>query len=175
MYLEEISKDKHLFALADYPVVAVYDDSFYLRNDYDVLSTGQRHYLIKFFDKLGFRQKTGKTLVKDNITVHLPKPQSNLATSAFDKKYLSADPFNLYCLTPTQFAEVLFYDHQRLGEIELLQRLKSLIDKCPFNIEWLRDISYSCPIEPITKLHFQTISEYQQQVVAKTFKMKKPL
>ncbi|WP_163930024.1 hypothetical protein [Paraferrimonas sp. SM1919] len=170
-----VTKDKNLFSMPEYSLITVYDDNFFVRNDYDILSQGQRQYLIHFFTKHGFTQKTGKTLANQAYTVHFPTPSANLAVSAFDNKYLHYDSHHQYCITPTQFAEVLFYDHKKVGYYPTIARIKALIETCPFNIEWLRDISYHSEIEQITKNTFPELMDYQKQVIAAKFKRKRAL
>lgn len=170
-----INKDKHLFMIDGLPLITVYDDNFFVRNDYDVLSIGQRNYLIEYFSKLGLQQTSGKTLQNNDITLHIPKPNSNLAVSSFDQQFLSHNGRTFYCVTPTMFAEALF--HLTLGEPpkEVVKTLRRLIKKCPFNIEWLRDVSYHSPIQEITKRTYTDLIEYQAFVVNKRYKSKKAL
>ena len=175
MNYSDINTDKNLFSLPDYPLVTVYDDNFFVRNDYDVLSRGQRNYLVQFFLKQGFKQKTGKTMVNEAISVHFPIPQSNLAVSGFEARFLTSDPLILYCVTPTQFAEVIFYDAGRLGEEQAIAHLQTLIQKCPYNIEWLRDISFHSEIETLTAQYFNELMVYQREGVENKFKRKKAL
>lgn len=172
MDIQQINSDKHLFALAELPLITVYDDNLFLRNDYDVLSLGQRNYLIKFFAKFGFKQKSGRLLSDGTSNIHLPRPNANLAVSAFEAQFLTVEQGQYYCVTPTQFAEALFYRQPDSSVIPLLQQL---INKCPFNIEWLRDISYRSDIEQITKQTFELLTEYQAKVVKEKFAMKRSL
>jgi hypothetical protein len=172
MDYESINWDKHMYAVSELPLITVYDDNYFLRNDYDVLSIGQRNYLINFFAKSGFIQKTGKRLTKDEVNIHLPRPHHQLAQSSFDEIYLHNDGENFYCVTPTQFAEVLFY---RDPNEACLSDVKKLIEKCPFNIEWLRDISYRSKIETITKNSYSELMAFQKEVIERKFKYKKAL
>ncbi len=172
---DAINKDKNLFAIQGLPLITVYDDNFYVRNDYDILSVGQRTYLINYFKKLGFDQVSGKTLQKGEVTIHLPKPNSNLAVSSFDPSFLCSDNKNYYCITPTMFAECLFYKELEQDYMTHLKTLRRLIKKCPYNIEWLRDISYNSTIENITKSTYLDLCEYQKFIVKKRYKNKKAL
>ena len=173
--IHAINKDKNLFALPEYPLITIYDDNWFVRNDYDILSLGQRQYLVKYFTKIGFKQVTGRNLKRDNLTLHFPRPQSNLAISNHLEKFHYCDNKNFYMVTPTEFAEVVFYDLPKLGEERTIAKIKTLINKCPYNIEWLRDISYASPIEKITKKTFNGLMEYQRDVVEKQFKYKRAL
>ena len=170
-----LNRDNNLYALEGLPLITVYDDNFFVRNDYDVLSIGQRKYVISFFESLGFTQKTGKTLVKGSVTIHIPKPNSNLAVSSFDTKFLESDSNNYYCVTPTMFAEALFYKLKDTNYIDIRKVIRRLIKKCPYNIEWLRDVSYHSPIEGITKSSYQDLMDYQSFIVKKRYKKKKAL
>lgn len=172
---KRINKDKNLYAVDGLPLITVYDDNFFVRNDYDVLSLGQRKYVVQFFTKLGFEQTSGKTLKKADVTVHLPAPNSNLAVSSFDKAFLNSDGCNYYCVTPTMFAETLFHKHQSCSYLEILRSIRKLIKKCPYNIEWLRDISYRSSVEGITQSTYQDIVDFQKFIVEKRFKNKKTL
>ena len=170
-----LNKDKNLFAFNDLPIVTVYDDNLFVRNDYDVLSVGQRNYLIQFFSKLGFKQTSGRLLTKGEVKIHLPRPNANLAVSSFESFYLELDGINYYALTPTQTAEVMFHYSLNKPDFELEAGLHKLINKCPFNIEWLRDVSYRSDIEAVTAMMFSSLMEYQTQVIKDKFKMKKAL
>lgn len=171
--IEKITKDKNLYAIAGLPLVTVYDDNHFVRNDYDVLSLGQRNYLLGFFKTLGFKQKSGKLMSDGEKSLHLPRPNNNLATSGFSDDFLVLDEVNYYCVTPTQFAEALF--HKAQSKKEALGSVKSLIEVCPYNIEWLRDISYRSTIEQVTIDTFSELTEFQKQIVSEKFKMKKAL
>lgn len=175
MLYKEINADKNLYSIELLPLVTIYDDNLFVRNDYDVLSIGQRNYLIQFFQQHGFKQKTGKTMINGAKTIHFPKPQSNLAVSAYDDVLKEPNINNFYCLTPTQFAEVLFnllFDKEKAV---VVNAIKSLIDKCPYNIEWLRDVSYRSDIEQITIDTYSELTLYQKEVVEEKFKRKKAL
>lgn len=175
MFYSQINADKHLYSVESLPLVTIYDDNLFVRNDYDVLSIGQRNYLIQFFQQHGFKQKTGKTMTNGEKTIHFPRPQSNLAVSAYDDILKEPDANNLYCLTPTQFAEVLFHTMLQEEQAKLVSAIKALINKCPYNIEWLRDISYHSKIEQVTIDTFSELTQYQKQVIEQKFKKKKAL
>ncbi|MFD2165141.1 hypothetical protein ACFSJY_02600 [Thalassotalea euphylliae] len=172
--IETLNKDKHLYAVAELPLITIYDDNWFVRNDYDVLSPGQRKYMVDFFVKKGFKQKSGRLLNKGDINIHLPKPQRLLAMSGFEDGYLNSSGHELYCVTPTTFAEALFRLYQ--GDFQSqIDAVKLLIDKCPYNIEWLRDISAYSPIEQSTIESFNVLMAYQKAVVAEKFKNKRAL
>ncbi|GLX83790.1 hypothetical protein tloyanaT_00420 [Thalassotalea loyana] len=171
-----INNDKNLYSVDHLPLITVYDDNWFLRNDYDVLSPGQRNYLASFFKQNNFVTKTGKTMSDGRYTVHFPRPQSNLAISAYDAKFIESPQRDIYCLTPTQFAEALFYfGINETGEENIVDNVKALIEKCPYNIEWLRDISYRTPIEQVTIETFNELMAYQKQIIENKFKKKKAL
>lgn len=174
---QEINSNKNLYRITELPLVTVYDDNLFIRNDYDVLSPGQRNYLLAFFSKHGFKQKSGKLMTNGAVNIHFPKPQSNLAVSAFEPRFIDVSNTDLYCVTPTQFAEALFYFcvDGGMSHDELLDELKCLINKCPFNIEWLRDISYHSPIESLTLNTFSELSDYQSAIIEEKFKKKRAL
>jgi len=176
-FKQAIDKDKNLYCRHELPLITVYDDNWFLRNDYDVLSPGQRNYLISFFQKHGFSLATGKTLVKQEVTIHLPRPQANLAISAFDEAFIEPSNTHFHCVTPTQFAEALFYRcANKSGALDtLVEELRTLIETCPYNIEWLRDISYHSPIEQITIDTYSTLMSFQKEVIESKFKKKKSL
>lgn len=171
----EVNKDSNLFAFKGLPLITVYDDNFFLRNDYDLLSIGQRRYLISYFESIGFRQKTGKTLTNGEVTVHIVKPNSNLAVSSYESWFLECDGLNYYCVTPTMLAEALFYKTLPLSYADVRKSVRKLIKKCPYNIEWLRDISYHSPLEDITKNSYQDLTTYQHFIIQKRYKKKKAL
>lgn len=173
--LEQINKDKNLFAIDGLPLITIYDDNFFVRNDYDVLSIGQRTYLIQYFQKLGFKQTSGKVLSNGKVNILLPAPNSNLAVSSFSDALLSNDTSQYYCVTPTLFAETLFHQTLSKDYMTVVKLLRKLIKKCPYNIEWLRDVSYRSDIEQITRNTFDDLTTYQKFIVAKRFKSKKAL
>ena len=157
------------------PLITVYDDNHFVRNDYDVLSFGQRNYVINYFARLGFKQSSGQLLEKSEQHIHIPKPNANLAISSFESHFLKSTRNTYYCVTPTMFAETLFY--QTLGKpyLDVLKTVRKLIKKCRYNIEWLRDISYRSPIEDITKSTYDDLVQYQKFIVTQRFKSKKAL
>ena len=172
--IEQINRDKHLYAVAELPLVTIYDDNWFVRNDYDVLSFGQRQYLVNYFTKQGFVQKRGQLLSGEKVDVHLPKPNRLLAMSGFEQQYLVNQNQDIYCVTPTVFAEALFRLY--LGDQDSqLCAVKALIDKCPYNIEWLRDVSVNTDIEQVTIETYHDLMRYQKRVVEKKFKRKKAL
>ncbi|REL25486.1 hypothetical protein DXX93_02260 [Thalassotalea euphylliae] len=169
-----ILQDKHLYAQSGLSLVTIYDDNWFVRNDYDILSRGQRDYLQTFFHQQGFQQKTGKVMVCDEVELHFPDPKRVLALSSYFPEMLIPNKKELIAVTPTTFAEALFHQIVASGT-DSLDSIKSLIDKCPYNIELLRDISYRTAIEAITKASFDELMRYQQQVIIKKFKRKKAL
>lgn len=177
MFKQAINQDKNLYCRDDLTIVTIYDDNWFLRNDYDVLSPGQRNYLINFFKKQGFVQTSGKILKKGEVIINLPRPQQNLAISAYQTSFIEFSETEIFCVTPTQFAEALFYRAVRQGDSQetLISQLKELIDTCPYNIEWLRDISYHSPIEQLTLDTYALLTAFQKETIELKFKKKKSL
>ncbi len=173
--LDAISQDPHLYASEFYPLLTIYDDNLFIRNDYDVLTPGQRRYIIGFAEKHGFKQTRGTEMSGPAGKLYLPRPASSLACSVFKEVYLTPSTDAWYCITPTGYAETIFHDMYRIGSDEGLVRLKALIDKCPFNIEWLRDISYASPIEEPTKYFYQELMDYQAAVIKQKFRNKRTI
>ncbi len=173
-FIESINKDTNLYAIEELSLITIYDDNWFLRNDYDVLGYGQRKYLIKYFEKHDCKLISGQILQGDNLTIKIPKPSRQLAISTFDQKYLQRQDNSYWCVTPTTFAETLFRMH--LGNEALqLTAVKKLIDHCPYNIEWLRDISIHTEIENITVKTYSELMAYQKDVIEKKFKRKRSL
>ena len=173
-FIESINKDPNLYAIEELSLITIYDDNWFLRNDYDVLGYGQRKYLIKYFEKHRCKLISGQILQGDNLTIKIPKPSRQLAISTFDEKYLQPQENSYWCVTPTTFAETLFKLH-RGNETMQIEAVKLLIDNCPYNIEWLRDISIHSDIEDITVKTYTELMAYQKDVVAKKFKRKRAL
>lgn len=172
--LPAINADKNLYSTEALPLITIYDDNWFVRNDYDVLSIGQRNYLIQFFNKQGFKQKTGTILQSVDKQVVLSKPNNNLAVSNFSAAFIEANDSTWFAVTPTMFAEALFYYAVKNG-LDAEPLVEQLIDVCPYNIEWLRDVSYRTEIEPFTQASFSRLTAYQKAVVDEKFKMKKAL
>lgn len=170
----DICKNKNLYAIDQLPLVTVYDDNWFVRNDYDLLSFGQRKYLIDYFVKQGFTLQSGQLLIKDDESINLLKPNRLLAVSNFQQNFLINNKKNYYCVTPTTFAETLFKLHQG-DTLAQINAVKALISSCPYNIEWLRDISIYSDIEQITLRSFDELMDYQKAVVEEKFKRKKSL
>ena len=166
--------DKHIYAINELPLITVYDDNLFVRNDYDLLSSGQRQHLISFFTSHGFKQISGREMRQEKTKVNFPKPNRMLAQPQFDEAWLNPHEDTIVPVTPTAFAEALFYMIVRRN-IESLDLIKSLIDKCPYNIELLRDISYRTEIESITNSSFKELTDYQKLVIEEKFKRKKAL
>ncbi|MDU0112863.1 hypothetical protein RT723_07595 [Psychrosphaera aquimarina] len=172
---DAIARDNNLFAIAEYPLVTIYDDNLFVRNDYDVLSFGQRKYLINFFSNNGYTQSSGKKLTNLDKTIHFLGPSSNLAVSSFQPEFLNDNKHHAYCVTPTMFAEVICNKWANTNETKALNQLFRLIQTCPYNIEWLRDISYRSEIENFTKFYYPRLLTFQQKTINKKFKHKKAL
>ncbi len=170
-----ITQDKNLYAIEALPLITIYDDNFFVRNDYDVLSIGQRQYLIRFLKNMALNKKVVKPITNGQQTIVITKPNSNLAVSSFEDEFLQLTEDKLFCVTPTMFAEALFYWTLDSEYIEVIKVLRRLIKKCPYNIEWLRDINYRSPIEQISKDSYLDLSNYQKFIVEQRFKSKKAL
>ncbi|TKB45712.1 hypothetical protein [Thalassotalea mangrovi] len=173
--IEKMVADKHIFYLPPLPLITIYDDNFFVRNDYDILSMGQRQYLINFFKAQGFSQKSGKLLTREQLQLHFPKPSHILAQSAFNEDYLSADPHHFYFVTPTTFAETLFQQGLRGINANFIEDIKSLIETCPFNLELVRDINITNQLGPFINQYYRQLERYQKQVIERDFKRKKAL
>lgn len=171
----QLATDKNLYYLPEFSVVTVYDDNFFVRNDYDILSHGQRNYLINFFRAFGFKQKSGKLMTNGSVNIHFPKPKHTLALSAYKPIFNNNAVTDVYAVTPSTFAEVIFYQSLEKGTEWGIKQLKLLIETCPYNIELTRDINYRSPIEQITKEHYKSLLEYQEKVVHDKFRHKKSL
>ncbi|TLU61841.1 hypothetical protein FE810_13565 [Thalassotalea litorea] len=172
---EKVKRDKHMFQLPPLPLLTIYDDNLFVRNDYDILSSGQRQYLIQFFKKLGFQQTSGRLLTKDDVRLHFPKPQHILAQSAFDPQYLTFAKRDYYFVTPTTFAETIFQQGLNGLNENFLSDIHALIDTCPFNLELLRDININNALGPFINRHYTELEQYQRQVIVEKFKNKKAL
>ncbi len=175
MWAELVKNDKHMFMVEALPIITIYDDNLFVRNTYDILSFGQRDYLIKFFKQQGFAVKTGKMMVKDDLKLHFPTPNRLLADSNFSEKFLLLNGQDFYFITPTTFAECLFYMMLEKDEDSIVLLLKALINKCPFNVEYLRDIHYRTRIAKLTNKYFHLLSEYQHSIIEEKFKRKRAL
>lgn len=177
--LQAINSDKNLFVLPELPLITIYDDNFFVRNDYDILSSGQRNYLIKFFTKAGFKQKSGSVMANDTCKLVFPKPNRMLALSDFKPEYLSDKRDIFYFVTPTTFAECLYYlmlqANGQTDEHTSLDKLMLLIDKCPCNLELMRDINIYSDIGKLTQKHYGELVAFQKEIVSQKYKHKRAL
>ena len=87
MEYNKVNADKNLYCVEYLPLITIYDDNWFLRNDYDVLSFGQREYLIRFFEKLGAQLVSGRTMQLNELIIEFPRPQSNLAVSGLSNRF----------------------------------------------------------------------------------------
>lgn len=174
-FAQAIAGDKNLYFLPEFSIVTVYDDNFFVRNDYDILSHGQRNYLINFFKPFGLRQRSGKLMTDGTFNIHFPKPNHALALSAYQPHFNDQATNDVHAVTPSTFAEVIFYESLTKGIEWGLAELKLLIETCPFNIELTRDINYRSPIEELTKTHYQSLLDYQDKIIKQKFRHKKAL
>ena len=172
--VQAINEDKHLFALPEYPLITAYDDFLFLQNDYDTLSRGQRNYLVRFLGGFGFRQTRGTLVTDGELKMHFLKPKI-LAQSSYESRFLTLNGSDFFMVTPTTFAETLFYHALEGQEQEQMEKLATLIDKAPFNMKLLRDISRTKPIESITRRYCDSIVEYQAKVIKEKFNKKRGL
>lgn len=172
--VEHINADAHLFALPEYPLVTAFDDFLFLQNDYDTLSRGQRNYLIRFFSGFGFKQLRG-TLVSDgHINLRFLKPKI-LAQSSYEPQFLQPNETEIFLVTPTTYAETLFYHALEVDEQGQMNKLAQLIDKAPFNMKLLRDISRTKAIESITRRYCDSLLDYQGAIIKQKFHNKRGL
>ena len=174
-FAQAIADDKNLYFLPEFSIVTVYDDNFFVRNDYDILSRGQRNYLINFFKQFGLKQKSGKLMTDGTFNIHFPKPKHTLALSAYQQSFNDKAEQDVHAVTPSTFAEVIFHESLTKGIEWGLTQLKQLIETCPYNIELTRDINYRSPIEELTKSHYQSLVEYQDKIIKQKFRHKKAL
>ena len=177
--IEKIAADKNIYYVPELPLFTVYDDNLFVRNDYDILSRGQRNYVINFFKQFGFKQTSGKLVTDGKTKIHFPKPQRVLALTAHQPQFNDLSHGEFYAVTPSTFAEAIFHASLCKEEGEsidwLIEQLHALINKCPYNIELTRDINYRSPIETITKETFKQLMDYQAEVIERKFKFKKTL
>jgi len=173
--IEKLTQDKNLYYLSEFSVLTVYDDNLFVRNDYDVLSLGQRNYVIDFFKPFGFKQKSGKLVTDGNINLHFPKPKHTLALSAYQSHFNNPAAQDIYVVTPSTFAEVIWHETLIKGVDWGLEQIQLLIKTCPYNIELIRDINYRSPIEALTQTHFKSLQAFQANVIEEKFKFKKAL
>ncbi|HSG63214.1 MAG TPA: hypothetical protein VLA24_17450 [Pseudomonadales bacterium] len=171
--IDAFNTDPHLYASSAYPLLTIYDDNLFVRNDYDVLTPGQRRYIVEFAQKFGFKQTRGTQMTGPLGTLMLPRPASSLACSVFKQDYLTPSNKVWHAVTATGYAETIFYDMPNIGSDEGIIRIKALIEKCPFNIEWLRDISYGSPIAKSTAYFYDELVAYQKMVIDEKFKKKR--
>lgn len=169
-----LNKDKYCFALADYPLLTLYDDNLFLRNDYDVLTTSQRRYIIRFFSNLGFKQKTGRSLINQDCRIEFLKPQY-LAQSAFKPELLRFADNHYYCITPTLFAECIFHTVNTQNESTQMEKLALLMEKAPFNMTLLKDINRTTSIRTLTKQYCDSINAHQKKLIENKFKFRRGL
>lgn len=170
--LLNIDEGKDLFALPPLPLLTVYDDNFFLANDYDILSFGQRRHVQQHLTKQGFKQTSGKTMEHGDLSVLFPKPNHILAQSNFKLAYIDSQSTTLYVVTPTCFGECLFYYFADAQPEVLRTALHQLIDQCPFNIEYLRCVAINSDIEQAVNTFTSSLLEYQAAVIINKFKRK---
>jgi hypothetical protein len=172
--ISALQNDKHIYFEQELPLLTLYDDNLFVRNDYDVLSVGQRNYLINLLKPFGFKQKSGKILTDGNVIIEFPKPNRILAISSYQPEFNEPSDSHFFVVTPSTYAETLFHRYQNDKNV-MLSRIKHLIETCPFNIELIRDINYHSPIETITKETFSELEKFQSEIIEEKFKFKRSL
>ncbi|MDN3652838.1 hypothetical protein QWY77_08685 [Thalassotalea ponticola] len=167
---------KDTFAICDFAMLTIYDDNFFVRNDYDILSLGQRQHLQKHLLGLGFKQSSGKVMQKGNICVEFPTPNRLLSASAFQAEFIAPFRTHAFVVTPTMFAEALCYAavQQPDAELDALElQLKTLIEHCPFNLELWQILAINTSIETPVNSLLPALQQHQAKVISSQFKNKR--
>ncbi|QBY04706.1 hypothetical protein E2K93_10015 [Thalassotalea sp. HSM 43] len=164
---------KDSFAMDGLPLLTMYDDNLFIRNDYDILSLGQRKHLQTHLKNIGFTQVTGKIMRRESTEVEFPKPNHMLSQSGFKPHFIDTTSEKINIITPTMFAECLCYLKLQDGTLDLQQQLQALIDTCPFNIELLQILAINTDFEQTINRLAGSLTAYQTDVIERKFKRKR--
>ena len=163
--LDELNQDKNFVYIA-YPdsILSVFDHTNYDRSDLEILSVPQRKYTERKLKKFGYKFKTGRVLISKDYSqkFRIPK-QSIISSNPYDiLRYEKRDDGDIYILTPTQAACYILTHYE---SVELLQRLKSLIEKQPVNLKKIYDHSRFEKTKDSYYRIYRELQNYQDDLV----------
>lgn len=172
--ISKLNLDKYIFCHPKINLITVYDHYIYLRNDYDNLSHSQRNYVITRLKKFGYLQKSGKTMVHSD--------DSKFSKIVFsDSPSLGVNPLialeriynlnDIFVVTPSTYA--LFLLASQLTPQDKIEGIKSLISKCPINIEQIRDFTQNTESSRFLDQNYALLNSFQKEVIEKKFKGRK--
>lgn len=134
MNFDDIDKDKFLFYDEKIPLITIYDDWFYSRNDYDHLCPNQRNYLDRFLQDQGFQRKSGQCYEKDQLSIGIIKSQS-LGVSPLEEIKRSLQKYDYLVVSPMGYYLYVLNSNSDQSV------LKELAQKCPINLLQAKDLS----------------------------------
>jgi len=139
--LDELGQDKNfVYITSPDNILSVFDHTNYDRSDLEILSVPQRKYTEKKLKKFGYKFKTGRVLISNEYTqkFRIPK-QSIISSNPYDiLRYEKRDDQDIFILTPTQAACYIITHYE---SVQLMQKLKALIEKQPVNLKKIYDHS----------------------------------
>ena len=172
--LKKLNLDKYIFCHPKINLITIFDHYIYLRNDYDSLSASQRNYLIRKLKTLDYQQKSGKILENCSKPAEPKIVFSNSPSLGvnplieLDRVYNSNDVF---VVTPSTYA--LFIMASKLTAQDKVEGIKSLISKCPINLEQIKDFSQHTDAQFFIDDYYQEFLKFQDEVIKEKFKGRK--
>ena len=157
-------------------LVSVYDDNYFSRNDYDMLAPGQRKYVVNFLKERQHWQKSGKVLVHEKLEQRVVFNNSpSMGVNPVNELMRIYNEDDIFVVTPLTYSIFLFEKKVEVDVAGLLQRLKELIEVCPFNLLQMKDLTVREPYAELTAFCASELKSFQAEIIETRFKRKRSL
>lgn len=168
--------DEYVVVSNFFNLISIFDDTFYSRNDYDLLNPGQRNYLIQKLTAQKHSQISGKQIQHNDLGHQLRfLPSSQLGTNSLDRLKESYSQVAMFITTPGQHFLFLVEKLSIEQNQDYLTEIRRLIRHQPVNLPQLKDVSVSESYYPTLQKIYTDLNNYQNEMISQFHKHKKPL
>ncbi len=145
-----ISRIEELFAKASFSVevipsqrlLSVIDDDWYENYEYDIVSKSQRDLMNAFLLKRGFKQKSGRVFLQEELglIIEYAKPTGTLGANPADETLQVVKKNSSWTIcTPTQAVLVLISKMTAETQMQTLKQIQELVQKQSANLDKIGD------------------------------------
>lgn len=134
-FFDNLKNHKFFYFNEKVPLISVYDDFFYSRNDYDHLSPKQRNLIQYFMVSNDFKRKLRGKYTHKNFEVAVLKPTS-LGASPLREINIAVQNSDLVFVSPLGF---LLWSIENNVSLDILEQL---VTKTPVNLPQAKDFAY---------------------------------
>lgn len=168
-----LNEDRNIFVSNYFKFISIYDDQIYSRNDWDVLSPGQRKYIIKKLEGHNHTQKTGKSLINNKTSEILRFTTSpSLGVNPLNEFLRNYNENDIFFTTPLVHGIFLLWKSAEEPEnAKFYQKeLEELVQKLPINLEQLKDFVLNTNYEKIFKNLYNDLTKKQKDGITKNIR-----